>query len=178
MLMCDIIKMSFYLRKGISMQIRKAAISDLKDILSIYAYARSFMREHGNAAQWAGGYPKEEILKDDIEKQKLHLLTQGEKKLAVFYCAIEEDPCYKVINGAWINDEPYCVVHRIASAKGTKGAATFCLNWAFEKLGHLRIDTHEDNIPMQNLLKKLGFTRCGIVWMQDGTERIAFEKVR
>lgn len=30
------------------MQIRKATMNDLPDILAIYAYARKYMKEHGN----------------------------------------------------------------------------------------------------------------------------------
>ena len=41
--------------------------------------------------------------------------------------------------------------------------------------GHLRIDTHEDNVPMQNLLKKLGFTYCGTIYVLRDSARMAFE---
>ncbi len=40
----------------------------------------------------------------------------------------------------------------------------------------LKLDTHNDNKPMQNLLKKLGFVPCGIITVEDGTERIAFQR--
>ena len=53
----------------------------------------------------------------------------------------------------------------------------FCLGWAYEQCGHLRIDTHTDNKVMQNLLKKLGFIRCGIIYViEDDNPRYAFEK--
>jgi len=44
--------------------------------------------------------------------------------------------------------------------------------------GHLRIDTHGDNVVMQRVLEGLGFTRCGIIYIEeDNDPRIAFEKV-
>lgn len=68
------------------------------------------------------------------------------------------------------------VVHRIASDGVTKGAGTFCLNWALGKINNIKIDTHKDNVPMQKLLEKLGFVQCGIITIEDGTERIAFQR--
>ena len=45
----------------------------------------------------------------------------------------------------------------------------------------LRIDTHPGNLPMQRLLGKCGFSRCGSVRLvsgpEAGYERIGFEKV-
>ena len=40
------------------------------------------------------------------------------------------EPTYRVIRGGLkLDDAPYGVVHRIAAAKGTHGAASFCMNW-------------------------------------------------
>ena len=43
---------------------------------------------------------------------------------------------------------------------------------------HIRIDTHEDNVVMQNLLKKLGFKFCGIIHLKNGDKRLAYEKIK
>lgn len=81
-------------------------------------------------------------------------------------------------DGEWIGDADYGVIHRIASDGSVKGVGTFCINWAFEQCGHLRIDTHTDNKVMQNLLRKLGFTQCGIIHVvEDNYPRFAYEKV-
>ena len=88
------------------------------------------------------------------------------------------DPTYRLIDWAWIADGPYGVVHRIASSGEVKGAGAFCLDWAFEQCRHLRVDTHEDNIVMRNLLTKLGFEYCGIIYvLKDNSPRMAFEKI-
>ncbi len=100
---------------------------------------------------------------------------------AVFFFDQGKDcePTYLHIeDGAWIDDTPYGVVHRIASDGSTRGAGSFCINWAFSQCGHLRMDTHGDNTVMQNLLTKLGFQRCGIIYVVEDTDpRIAYEKL-
>lgn len=94
----------------------------------------------------------------------------------VFFVGIE--PTYgRIVAGTWPDDKPYGVVHRIASRQGSHGVGTYALEWAWRKSGrHLRIDTHKDNLPMRRLVAKLDFQYCGIVFMEDGSERIAFQK--
>ena len=152
-------------------------MKDWEEIQKIYASARQFMAEHGNGGQWGTNYPSEELLLDNIAQEKLYVCIE-EGIAAVFYFAVEEDPTYRVIeDGAWLNEEPYGVVHRIASARTVRGAATFCMNWAFRQTGNIRIDTHKDNIPMQNMLKKNGFRYCGTIYLENGDPRIAFQKI-
>lgn len=74
------------------------------------------------------------------------------------------------------NDRPYGVVHRITSAPGTRGVASFCLAWCFAQCGNIRIDTHRNNIPMQKTLIKNGYRVCGTIYLENGDERIAFQK--
>ncbi|MDO4266372.1 MAG: GNAT family protein [Eubacteriales bacterium] len=162
------------------MYIRKAVLADIPAIEKIYADARTFMRAHGNETQWTDGYPSM-MTGEDLARGQLYVCEKeaGAGPLAVFVYYIGEDPNYaKIEDGAWLSDAPYGVVHRIAvseRAHGT-GAASFCLDWAFSKAGNLRIDTHEDNIPMQRLLEKCGFRRTGMIHVEDGTERVAFQK--
>lgn len=159
------------------MEIRKSTQNDIDAMLKIYAQARKFMRENGNLDQWKNNYPPVSILEEDIEKGRSYICIDEDEVLGTFMYTEEKDPTYKIIEkGQWVNEEPYGVVHRIASLKGSRGVATFCLDWCFGKCGNLRIDTHEDNIPMQNLLKKVGFVQCGIIYLENGDERIAFQK--
>jgi len=160
-------------------QIRKTIPADLPAVMNIYHDARNFMKEHGNPDQWGTFYPAEELVISDIAGGISCVCVDGNTIAAVFVFKTGEDETYaKIYNGAWFNDGLYGVVHRIASAHNVKGAAAFCLNWAFEQCGNVRIDTHADNIPMQHLLAKLGFIRCGIIHTYDGTDRYAFQKTK
>lgn len=159
------------------MIIRQATFDDFPQISSIYSNARIFMREHGNSDQWGQSYPPASLTQSDIENASLYVACENDCILCVFYFAVENDPTYAHIeNGNWQNDFPYGVVHRIASSHKVKGVARFCLNWAFEQCGNLKIDTHRNNIPMQNLLKSLNFKYCGVIHLENGDERIAFQK--
>lgn len=160
------------------MEIKTASEDALEEILEIYAHAREFMARNGNKTQWGSVYPPTELVKRDIAEGKCHICVEDGRILCVFYFAREEDPSYrKIRDGSWLNEEPYGVVHRIASAEGVRGAAAFCLNWAFGQTGNIRIDTHDDNKPMQGLLKKSGFQYCGRITLADGSPRIAFQKI-
>ncbi len=159
--------------------IRHATLADLPRILPIYESARQFMRATGNMTQWAGGQPAPAVLEADISKKCLYLCEEENVLLAVFYYAEEEDPTYRVIyDGAWLNDRPYAVIHRVAvaaEARG-KGVAGFVFDACFARCPNLRIDTHRDNIPMQHALEKQGFVRCGIIHLASGDERIAYQR--
>ena len=162
------------------MEIRKGTFEDLETVMGLYADARQFMVDTGNPRQWVmRNWPPRELIDQDIAQGKCHVCVDQGEILAVFFYdyGYRIDPCYDVIEeGEWMNDEPYGVVHRIA-AKAGSGAGKFCMNWAFDQCGHLRIDTHDDNKVMQRTLEKLGFTRRGIIHVrEDSDPRIAFEK--
>ena len=158
------------------LKIRKAKIEDLDSIMKIYSRARKFMAQTGNPNQWGNSKPYREWIEHDIEVGKCYVCVEKLTIAAVFYFAIEEDPTYKVIyEGQWLSNNSYGVVHRIASAGCVKGAGEFCLKWAIKQSGNLRIDTHEDNVVMQSLLKKLDFQYCGIIHLENGDPRLAFQ---
>ena len=163
------------------MNIRNATLSDLPEMMELYAAARRFMVDTGNPRQWAArNWPPEELIRRDIAQGKSYVCEGPEGLLAVFFYdyGYRIDPCYNQIEeGAWLNDEPYGVVHRIA-AKAGSGAGKICINWAYERCRHLRIDTHDDNKVMQRTLAKLGFEKRGIIYVAEDTDpRIAFEKL-
>lgn len=157
---------------------RLAEKKDLPRILEIYEYARQFMIENGNATQWAGGYPKIEMLEDDIKNNQLYVYVENETVHGVFAFIIGEDATYKVIdNGAWLSDSTYGTIHRIASCGKVHGIFTKAIEYCKTLCPHLRIDTHADNFPMQHLIEKNGFKKCGIIYTYDGSPRLAFEMV-
>lgn len=164
------------------MEIRNTTLADLPRVMEIYARARQFMAEHGNPRQWgATCWPPEELIRQDIREGKGYVCLDGAGNvIASFYYDFGQDiePTYREIqDGSWCDDTPYGVVHRIAADGSQKGIGAFCLNWAFARCGHLRIDTHGDNTVMQNLLTKLGFEKRGIIYVvEDSDPRFAYEK--
>ena len=162
------------------MEIRKSTLADVPRMMEIYARAREFMKDTGNPRQWyMRSWPPESLILSDIEAGKSYVCTDGERIVGTFFYTSgpSPEPTYREIDGEWIGSDDYGVVHRIAS-DGTKGVGTFCINWAYDQCGHLRIDTHPDNRVMQSLLAKLGFTRCGLIKIvEDSDPRIAYEKL-
>ena len=166
----------------VNMDLRRSTEGDLGSIMEIYGYARRFMAEHGNPNQWGPtGWPPEDLIRSDIRSGNSYVCTNGEGAvIGTFFYTFGKDiePTYrKITDGAWLDDSPYGVVHRIAGNGSEKGIGTFCINRAFEMCGHLRIDTHSDNTVMRNLLGKLGFVHCGTIYVEeDDYPRLAFEK--
>jgi len=160
------------------MNIRHAESADLPVLMELFANARRFMAENGNPDQWWGGYPPLEMLEEDIRAERLCVCEEGEKIHAAFVLALGDDPTYQVIEGAWKNDRPYGTLHRIASSGEKRGMVDVIVRWAFEKTGNLRGDTHELNKPMQRAFERNGFERCGVIYVADGTPRIAYHKTK
>ena len=133
-------------------------MQDLDEMMRIYQRARDFMKETKNA-QWGDSYPTPEMIENAMEN--MYLCMEDDQIACVFYYAEQKDEEYEQLRVRWLNEDPYAVVHRVASSGTVKGAAAFCLNWAYTQFPNIRIDTYLSNIPMQNLLKKCGFTYCG-----------------
>ncbi len=164
------------------MNIRKSTEQDFDRIMKIYARARAFMAEHGNPNQWGpSSWPPAELIRKDIAGGKSYVCEEDGRVIGTFFYDFGEhiEPTYEVIeDGKWVGEETYGVVHRIAADGTVKGTGAFCIEWAFGQCGHLRMDTHGDNIVMQNLLKKLGFRHCGTVYVvEDNYPRLAYEKM-
>lgn len=162
---------------GDCMKVRKALPKDLPEIVKIYEYARAFMRQTGNPNQWGNSNPPISVLDRDIHADQLYLLEDGAVIQGVFAFIIGEDPTYRKINGAWHSDAPYGTIHRIAASGFQRGVFSACIAYCENKIGYLRIDTHKDNRIMQHLVEKHGFRRCGMIYLADGSPRIAYDRL-
>ena len=157
--------------------IRKAGSADMSRVLEIYAYARKFMAEHGNPNQWRDTHPKEEQFWEDVGRGDLYVIEDNASIHGVFAFLLGEDPTYsRIYEGSWHYDRPYGTIHRIAG-DGSGGILHACVVHCEQVIGHLRIDTHHDNIVMQNAVRKEGFRECGIIYIADGTPRIAYDRL-
>jgi len=160
------------------MHIRKAEINDLPVIMNIYEKAKIFMRNNGNPTQWASGYPNEEVISKDIADGNLYVFIENNNIVGVFAFIIGDEPTYQRIeNGNWHSTMEYGTIHRLASDGSTKGIAKSCFDFCRQKCNYLRIDTHRDNKPMLSAIRKYGFQECGIIYVHDGSERIAFDYI-
>lgn len=160
------------------MEIRKAAPEDLDAMLKVYEQARCFMRESGNSRQWVNGYPSRELLAEDIRCGQSYLCFCGEVLAAVFCFFVGIEPSYQEIReGAWKDDASYGVIHRLGVCLRRRGIASYCIEWCRKQHANLRADTHRDNLPMQECLRKNGFACRGIITLEDGSERLAYQTI-
>ena len=124
--------------------IRRANKEDIISIMPIYEAAKAKMRADGNMHQWSDKYPDEETLLDDINRGELYIAHDNEI-YGVFMLSFSGEETYEEIQGAWLNDEPYAVIHRIASLGKGRNLLKDAIDFAFAKTNNIRIDTHEDN---------------------------------
>ena len=162
------------------MKIRPAVLSELDHLMELYDAGRQFMRRSGNENQWIRGYPQREMVEKDIRLGHLFVAEEAGETAAVFCFFYGEDvePTYREIDGAWTDNGPYGVIHRIASTGKFPRMVEFCTQWCLEQCPSLKIDTHRDNAPMRNALSRSGFTYCGIIVIDDGSERVAYQKLK
>ena len=159
------------------MILRHALPTDTEAADEIYRAAKKFMIENGNPDQWSGDYPSGEDQLLGIERGVSYVVEDGGEVVAAFLFDVGEDPTYKeIFEGEWLNDAPYAFIHRIAVKYHGRGIIDFCFSECFKKFPNIKIDTHEDNIPMQKALERAGFKRCGIIYLPWGDARVAYQK--
>jgi Ribonuclease G/E len=159
-------------------KIRYTTLKDLSSAMAIYAYAREQMKRNGNPTQWGDSRPSEETIAADILAKNSYVIMDDEDRICgIFTFITGPDPTYaKIYDGKWLNDKPYGVIHRIASDGREKGILDTALSYCEALTCNIRIDTHRDNKIMQHLLEKHDFIRCGIIYIDDGSPRIAYQK--
>ncbi len=170
------------------MGIRLASKKDFAEIMEIIRDAKNFIRNNG-CSQWntPDGYPTKSIILNDILKQQLYVFEQDKIK-GIMVCILGKEASYEHIHGSWLtSDSPYLTIHRLAVKQEFHhtGISGNLVNFAEQlalKLGcnSIRVDTHPLNIPMQNLLSKHNYKKCGyinITSSKTDTLRIAYEKL-
>lgn len=159
--------------------IRLATKADIQAIQAIYKDGRELIASYGSP-QWQNNYPSLEITHSDINQNALYVL-ETETIIGVM-TVFDYESTYEKIDGQWLSDLPYKVIHRIATKKEHygQGVSAQLIDFVFTNLKakSIRIDTHELNIPMQNLLKKMGFVYCGRIYLNQATDRmrLAYQK--
>ena len=137
------------------------------------------MISSGNPTQWGRTYPAKELIEQNIETGVCHMICDDNVPHGVFALFSGDEPTYSYIeNGKWLNDDEYVTVHRIASDGAVKGIFKSAIDYCKGICDNIRIDPHKSNIIMQKLIEKNGFEKCGIVYVRDGSPRIAYQWTR
>lgn len=140
-----------------------------------------------NIDQWQDGYPDTKQIELDIANEDSYLvLDESEKIIGTTVFTFKEEPTYNQIEGEWITaeDSIYGVIHRLAVDDNYRGVGL--AKYVFDEcekrvkdnqIKSLRIDTHRGNKGMQYMLKKRGYEYCGVIILDSGAERLAYEKI-
>lgn len=156
----------------------QATMRDLPALESLYAAARGRMKAAGNYDQWKDSYPPRTLIEEDIARGRLYLVKEDDALLGAFVFFVGTEENYSAIDGMWMTENrAYGIIHRVASSGTRRGFLHTVVDYCAQFADDLRIDTHRDNAPMRGALTAIGFRPCGVVIVDDGTERIAFERV-
>ncbi|MDI5894966.1 GNAT family N-acetyltransferase [Flavobacterium algoritolerans] len=161
---------------------RKAELSEIAPIWEILQQAIQRRKEDGSN-QWQDGYPNPEVIQKDIEKEEAFVLVDGETIIGYSAVLINDEPAYEKIEGNWLTNGDFVVLHRVAISEKYlgKGLAKMILKCIEEfavnnNIYSIKADTNFDNIAMMKIFESSGYTYCGEVYFR-GSPRKAYEKV-
>ena len=166
------------------MLLRKTKYDEIEKVMKIVRDAQEYFKNQG-IDQWQNNYPNEEVIKKDIDNNISYVLVDQNRIIGTIVIDFEIERTYeKIYEGEWLSEGEYAVIHRVAIADDYKGRgiAGLMIN-EVEKIvrengvNAVKGDTHRDNQSMQRLFIKNGFKKCGIIYLPDGSERIAFQKL-
>ncbi|MDQ0064884.1 GNAT family N-acetyltransferase [Chryseobacterium lathyri] len=163
-------------------KLRKAEIED-RDIIWGMIQQSIERRKQDGSTQWQNGYPNIGTVESDIAKGFGYVLTvDGE--IAIYAALIlNDEPAYSTIEGAWLSDGEFVVVHRVAV--DGKFAGRGMVKKLFDhiedftrsqEIQSIKVDTNYDNIAMLKILESKGYSYCGEVLLADGMRK-AYEKI-
>lgn len=169
------------------MKIKLSTLENIPEIMTIIKDAKELLASL-KIDQWQNGYPNAAEVEQDVLKGESYVvLSDKNQVIATSMFTTNKEPTYQIIEeGSWIVNESkdYGVVHRMAIKKEYRkqGLATLLFDEFHQQLKSkniesLKIDTHEENLGMQALIKKIGYQYCGIIHTNYGAKRVAFEKV-
>lgn len=164
-----------------SVVVRIAAPDEVDAILDICEGAKAIMRESGNPHQWSSAYPDRSCIASDIDAGHGYVCCdEVGSPVAYFAFMPGPEPTYSEIHaGHWVDDRrPYHVIHRLAKLHGTGGGVfDAVIGYCATVSPNLRVDTHADNSIMRHCFAKHGFVYCGIIYLSDGSERLAYQRL-
>lgn len=166
--------------------IRKTTKFDLSALMPIFDEARGTIAALG-IDQWQNGYPSEGVILADISLDQSYVCEMDGRICGTFAMLTDGEPTYdKIYDGEWLtgDSQDYIAIHRVAISVSSRGSGLsgkiigFAADLAREKgRRSLRIDTHRGNVVMRRMLEKNGFFHCGTIYLENGDERVAYEKI-
>ena len=166
------------------MEIRNSTNNDIDSIMSIIQQAQEYFKSSG-IDQWQNNYPSTSVIENDIQLNESYVILMNYVIVGTFVLSFRNESTYDTIyDGEWLSNDKYAVIHRIAFDQSIKGQGlsknvleliySICIN---HHVYSIKIDTHEDNKVMCNMLISNGFKHCGTIFLRDGNKRLAFEKL-
>jgi len=128
-------------------------MDDLPLVMKLIQQGREKMIASGNPNQWSAAHPSRKRITQDIVQGYSYLLCEDGLPVATFAFLPGPDPTYSYIEGgSWIDDRPYHVIHRVASADGVHGVMADIIGYCSSFASSIRIDTHAANTTMEGVL--------------------------
>lgn len=166
------------------MYIRQARLEDVANMMVVFDQAKEIMRSFDNYDQWGDDYPKEVLIEKDIKLSQSYVVIADDQEsdqvepgeiIGTFVLQRNEDENYNnILEGDWLNDDPYVVVHRVASSDKIPGVGNFMFQHWIQNYDNIRIDTSEKNKPMLALVRKYNFKYCTVIDLGHDT-RLGFQ---
>ena len=141
---------------------RKAELSEIAPIWEILQQAIRRRKEDGSN-QWQDGYPNPEVIQKDIEKGEGFVLADGETIIGYSAVLINDEPAYSTIEGKWLTNDDFVVMHRVAISEKYLGKGLAKLS---NNIYSVKADTNFDNIAMMKIFENLGYIYCGEVFFR------------
>lgn len=165
------------------MEFRKTVESDLNSVMRIVRQAQKYFKENG-IDQWQNNYPNLETIKNDIKNGYGYVLAEHGQIIGTVAVSFDGEKTYEnIYDGQWLSNNEYAVIHRMAVLNDYKGKGIssvimrkveeMCLD---KGIHSIKIDTHSDNVSMQRLILNNSFKYCGVIYLNDNSKRVAFEK--
>ena len=169
------------------MIIRRSTDKDVDALMKIFDEARGTIAALG-IDQWQNGYPSSDVILEDISLAQSYLVEADGCVAGTFALIVDGEPAYdKIYSGHWLSGDEnrdYVAIHRVAISVSRRGSGLsgMIIEFAAEtarsfKRTSLRIDTHQGNKVMRRMLEKNGFSYCGVIYLENGDARVAYEKI-
>ena len=159
------------------------SLEDIERVMEIIKQAQQYFKEKG-INQWQNGYPNAKVIENDIKNGHSFVLIKNNEIVGTIAISFEGEATYnKIFEGDWKSNDNYAVIHRIAVDHELKGIGLSSemikqteLMCNKKSVGSIKVDTHEDNQAMQRSLIKNGFDYCGVIYLADGSKRVALDR--